>query len=96
MRVNLIAAFHSCELIKSRADQAPNHYQLNARKRLPANALAQCLRSQNLNILAQLDHNHQAHRDQRYNCRHLLHAARQVDLDLTRKARIQPREKQKY
>src|SRR5829696_5371844 len=96
MCVDLTAALHSCELVKSRADDAPNQYQFNARQRLAANALAQRLRPQNLNILAQLNHDHQTHRDQRYNCRRLLRAARQVDFDLARKARIQPREKQKY
>src|SRR5215216_7696043 len=95
MRVNFRRrALHSCELIKPCADDAPNQYQLNARQRLSANTFAQRLRAQNLGVLAQLAPDHQAHKEHRDNCRRLLHAKRQVDLDLTRKAGIQPREEQ--
>src|SRR5215216_7803970 len=65
MRVNFRnLALHSCKLVKTRADDAPNQYQFNARQRLPTNAFAQCLSSQNFSVLAQLDQDHQAHREE--------------------------------
>src|SRR5215204_4702239 len=92
----VVFALHPRELIKTRADNAPNQQQFNTRQRLPTDALRQRQRAQRHRVLTQLDQNHQTHREYGDNRSHLLHTLRQVNLDLTRQARIQPREKQKY
>src|SRR5215213_3189863 len=86
---NLAAALHSRELIESRADDTPHNHQFNARQRLPIDTLAECLSSQHIGILAQLNQNHQPHRQKRENRGSVLHSTRQRTLDLARKLRVQ-------
>src|SRR5215213_5596582 len=93
---DLVTALHSGELIKSRPNNTPNYNQFNARQRLAVYSLTECLSAQHFSVLAQLNPDHQTHRQHRDNCRRLLHPARHRNLDFARKARIQPWQKQKY
>src|SRR6185369_9826977 len=79
-RHRLIPPLRSRELVKDEPDEPPNQNQLDARQRFSVDPLSQRLRSQHLDVLADLNNDHQPHREHRDDRRHLLHPARQVDI----------------